>query len=138
MCNDKRGGVVWHTQGSGKSLVFFSAKAIATFGNPTLLIITDRNDLDEQLYQTFTKSKELLRTEPIIATSTEDLKTKLKRASGGVIFSTIQKFRSENESFELLSARENIIVLCDEAYKSQYGYESLLVKFYLVLKGKRY
>lgn len=128
MCNDKRGGVVWHTQGSGKSLtmVFFSAKAIATFGNPTLLIITDRNDLDEQLFETFSKAIEILRTEPIMATSTEDLKTKLKRASGGVIFSTIQKFRSESESFELLSMRENIIVLCDEAHRSQYGFEARL------------
>ncbi len=128
MCQDKRGGVIWHTQGSGKSLtmVFFSAKAIATFGNPTLLIITDRNDLDEQLFETFAKAKELLRTEPILAISTQDLKAKLKRASGGIIFSTIQKFRSENETFELLSQRENILVLCDEAHRSQYGFEARL------------
>ncbi len=128
MCRDKRGGVVWHTQGSGKSLtmVFLSAKAIATFGNPTLLVITDRNDLDEQLFETFAKAKELLRTEPTLATSTQDLKIKLKRASGGIIFSTIQKFRSESESFELLSQRENILVLCDEAHRSQYGFEARL------------
>lgn len=128
MNGDKRGGVIWHTQGSGKSLtmVFFSAKAIATFGNPTLLIITDRNDLDEQLFETFAKAKELLRTEPILATSTQDLKTKLKRASGGIIFSTIQKFRSDKESFECLSKRENILVLCDEAHRSQYGFEARL------------
>ncbi|WP_334088596.1 type I restriction endonuclease subunit R [Helicobacter typhlonius] len=128
MCGDKRGGVLWHTQGSGKSLtmVFFSAKAIISFANPTLLIITDRNDLDEQLFGTFAKAKELLRTEPILATSTQDLKAKLKRASGGIVFSTIQKFRSEKESFECLSKRENILVLCDEAHRSQYGFEARL------------
>lgn len=128
MCGDKRGGVLWHTQGSGKSLtmVFFSAKAIASFANPTLLLITDRNDLDEQLFSTFARAKELLRTEPILATSTQDLKAKLKRASGGIVFSTIQKFRSESESFELLSQRENILVLCDEAHRSQYGFEARL------------
>ena len=128
MNGDKRGGVVWHTQGSGKSLtmVFFSAKAIMSFANPTLLIITDRNDLDEQLFSTFAKAKELLRTEPILATSTQDLKAKLKRASGGIVFSTIQKFRSEKESFECLSKRENILVLCDEAHRSQYGFEARL------------
>lgn len=128
MCGDKRGGVLWHTQGSGKSLtmVFFSAKAIASFANPTLLLITDRNDLDEQLFETFAKAKELLRTEPILATSTQDLKAKLKRASGGIVFSTIQKFRSEKESFECLSKRENILVLCDEAHRSQYGFEARL------------
>lgn len=128
MNGDKRGGVLWHTQGSGKSLtmVFFSAKAIASFANPTLLLITDRNDLDEQLFDTFARAKELLRTEPILATSTQDLKAKLKRASGGIVFSTIQKFRSEKESFECLSKRENILVLCDEAHRSQYGFEARL------------
>lgn len=128
MNGDKRGGVVWHTQGSGKSLtmVFFSAKAIMSFANPTLLIITDRNDLDEQLFSTFAKAKDLLRTEPILATSTQDLKAKLKRASGGIVFSTIQKFRSDKESFECLSKRENILVLCDEAHRSQYGFEARL------------
>ncbi|WP_300856328.1 type I restriction endonuclease subunit R [uncultured Helicobacter sp.] len=128
MNGDKRGGVLWHTQGSGKSLtmVFFSAKAIASFANPTLLLITDRNDLDEQLFGTFARAKELLRTEPILATSTQDLKAKLKRASGGIVFSTIQKFRSEKESFECLSKRENILVLCDEAHRSQYGFEARL------------
>lgn len=128
MNGDKRGGVLWHTQGSGKSLtmVFFSAKAIASFANPTLLLITDRNDLDEQLFGTFARAKELLRTEPILATSTQDLKAKLKRASGGIVFSTIQKFRSEGESFECLSKRENILVLCDEAHRSQYGFEARL------------
>lgn len=128
MNRDKRGGVVWHTQGSGKSLtmVFFSAKAIMSFANPTLLIITDRNDLDEQLFSTFAKAKDLLRTEPILATSTQDLKAKLKRASGGIVFSTIQKFRSDKESFECLSKRENILVLCDEAHRSQYGFEARL------------
>ncbi|WP_334087314.1 type I restriction endonuclease subunit R [Helicobacter typhlonius] len=128
MNGDKRGGVLWHTQGSGKSLtmVFFSAKAIISFANPTLLLITDRNDLDEQLFGTFARAKELLRTEPILATSTQDLKAKLKRASGGIVFSTIQKFRSEKESFECLSKRENILVLCDEAHRSQYGFEARL------------
>ncbi|WP_334096711.1 type I restriction endonuclease subunit R [Helicobacter typhlonius] len=128
MNGDKRGGVLWHTQGSGKSLtmVFFSAKAIISFANPTLLLITDRNDLDEQLFGTFARAKELLRTEPILATSTQDLKAKLKRASGGIVFSTIQKFRSEGESFECLSKRENILVLCDEAHRSQYGFEARL------------
>lgn len=93
MCGDKRGGVIWHTQGSGKSLtmVFFSAKAIATFGNPTLLVITDRNDLDEQLFETFAKAKELLRTEPTLATSTQDLKPSSKGQVGALF---LARFRS--------------------------------------------
>ncbi|RDU65276.1 hypothetical protein CQA53_06800 [Helicobacter didelphidarum] len=128
MSGDKKGGSVWHTQGSGKSLsmVFYTAKAVARFHNPTILLITDRNDLDGQLFSTFALACKLLRTTPEQATSTQDLKAKLKVASGGIVFSTIQKFRADenSERFELLSTRDNIIVLCDEAHRTQYGFEA--------------
>lgn len=91
---DRKGGVVWHTQGSGKSLsmVFYTGKLVASLDNPTVVVITDRNDLDEQLFGTFAASKALLRQEPVQATSREHLKELLKVASGGIVFTTIQKF----------------------------------------------
>jgi len=124
---DKKGGVVWHTQGSGKSLsmVFYAGKIVLAMDNPTILIITDRNDLDDQLFDTFAASKQLLRQEPVQAGSREQLKELLKVASGGVIFTTIQKFQPEEGNvYEKLSDRTNIIVIADEAHRTQYGFKA--------------
>ena len=124
---DRKGGVVWHTQGSGKSLsmVFFTGKIVLALDNPTILVITDRNDLDDQLFDTFAASTQLLRQEPKQAENRDDLKEKLKVASGGVIFSTIQKFQPENGNvYETLSERENIVVIADEAHRTQYGFKA--------------
>ncbi len=124
---DRKGGVVWHTQGSGKSLsmVFFTGKIVLALDNPTVLVITDRNDLDDQLFDTFASSTQLLRQEPKQALNREDLKEKLKVASGGVIFSTIQKFQPDNGNiYETLSERENIVVIADEAHRTQYGFKA--------------
>jgi len=124
---DRKGGVVWHTQGSGKSIsmVFFTGKIVLALDNPTILIITDRNDLDDQLFDTFVSSTQLLRQEPKQVENREDLKEKLKVASGGVIFSTIQKFQPDNGNiYETLSERENIVVIADEAHRTQYGFKA--------------
>ena len=124
---DRKGGVVWHTQGSGKSLsmVFFTGKIVLALDNPTVLIITDRNDLDDQLFDTFASSTQLLRQEPKQVENRDDLKEKLKVASGGVIFSTIQKFQPDNGNiYETLSERENIVVIADEAHRTQYGFKA--------------
>jgi type I restriction enzyme R subunit len=128
---DRKGGVVWHTQGSGKSLsmVFFTGKIVLALDNPTILVITDRNDLDDQLFDTFAASTQLLRQEPKQVENRDDLKEKLKVASGGVIFSTIQKFQPENGNiYETLSERENIVVIADEAHRTQYGFKANLTK----------
>ncbi len=122
---DMKAGVVWHTQGSGKSLsmVFYTGKIVLILDNPTILVITDRNDLDDQLFDTFAASKQLLRQEPVQAENREQLKELLKVASGGVIFSTIQKFQpSEGNLYEQLSPRRNIVVIADEAHRTQYGF----------------
>ncbi|MBP1593230.1 MAG: box helicase [Bacteroidetes bacterium] len=127
---DKRGGVVWHTQGSGKSLsmVFYSGKLITApeMQNPTILVITDRNDLDDQLFDTFANSKQLLRQEPVQAKDREHLKELLKVASGGIVFATIQKFLPEDQKsvYDQLSDRRNIVVIADEAHRTQYGFEA--------------
>lgn len=125
---DRKGGVVWHTQGSGKSLsmVFFTGKLVVSLDNPTVVVITDRNDLDEQLFGTFAGSKQLLRQEPVQAKDREHLKELLKVASGGIVFTTIQKFMPENGSsvYEELSDRKNIVVIADEAHRTQYGFEA--------------
>lgn len=127
---DKRGGVVWHTQGSGKSLsmVFYSGKLITApdMKNPTIVVITDRNDLDDQLYNTFASSTQLLRQTPIQAESREHLKELLKVASGGIVFTTIQKFLPEDikSQYDQLSDRKNIVVIADEAHRTQYGFEA--------------
>lgn len=124
---DRKGGVVWHTQGSGKSLsmVFYTGKIVLALNNPTVLVITDRNDLDDQLFDTFASSTQLLRQEPKQVESRENLKELLKVASGGVIFSTIQKFQpQEGNVFETLSERENIVVIADEAHRTQYGFKA--------------
>ena len=125
---DRRIGVVWHTQGSGKSLTMaFYAGAIARdarMGNPTIVVLTDRNDLDSQLFTTFSRCADLLGQPPEQAESRADLRTKLRRASGGVIFTTIQKFFPERGGREqpALSERRNIVVIADEAHRSQYDF----------------
>lgn len=123
---DKKGGVIWHTQGSGKSLsmVFYTGKIVLALNNPTILIITDRNDLDDQLFDTFASCSNLLRQEPIQIEDREDLKQKLKVASGGVIFTTIQKFQPEEGNvYDMLSNRRNIVVIADEAHRTHYGFK---------------
>ncbi|MEQ8189332.1 MAG: type I restriction endonuclease subunit R [Candidatus Eremiobacterota bacterium] len=123
---DKRCGVVWHTQGSGKSLtmVFYARKIVLSMNNPTIVVITDRNDLDDQLFGTFGRCAEILRQEPVQAISRDHIKTLLSVASGGVIFTTIQKFFPEEkgEIYPLLSERHNIVVIADEAHRSQYDF----------------
>jgi type I restriction enzyme R subunit len=125
---DRRAGVVWHTQGSGKSLtmVFYAGKIILhpAMSNPTLVVLTDRNDLDDQLFGTFSGCKELLRQTPEQAESREHLQQLLQVSSGGVVFTTIQKFLPEGkgEKYPLLSDRRNIVVIADEAHRSQYDF----------------
>jgi len=125
---DKRIGVVWHTQGSGKSLsmIFFASKIILhpKMENPTIVVLTDRNDLDDQLFRTFSLGKDLLRQTPQQAESREHLQELLKVASGGVIFTTAQKFAPEKgeKQYPLLSDRRNIVVIADEAHRSQYDF----------------
>jgi type I restriction enzyme R subunit len=122
----RKAGVVWHTQGSGKSLsmVFYTGKVVLELNNPTVVVITDRNDLDDQLFDTFAGCKQLLRQEPVQANSKTHLKELLKTAGGGIVFTTIQKFFPQNGEidFDLLSDRRNIIVIADEAHRSQYGF----------------
>jgi len=125
---DKRVGVVWHTQGSGKSLTmaFYAGRIVLhpAMENPTLVVITDRNDLDDQLYGTFARCHELLRQDPVQAESRAHLRELLKTASGGVVFTTVQKFfpaEGENQH-PLLSDRRNIVVIADEAHRSQYDF----------------
>ncbi|HEC31217.1 MAG TPA: type I restriction endonuclease subunit R, partial [Deltaproteobacteria bacterium] len=125
---DRRVGVVWHTQGSGKSLTmaFYAGRVILhpAMENPTIVVITDRNDLDDQLFGTFSRCKELLRQEPVQATSRADLREKLRVDSGGVVFTTVQKFFPEEkgDKYPLLSERRNIVVIADEAHRSQYDF----------------
>ena len=122
---DRKGGVVWHTQGSGKSLsmLFYSGKVIRALNNPTIIVITDRNDLDDQLFTTFGSAKNLLRQTPTQAESRSDLKEKLSVASGGVVFTTIQKFwPEEGNTFDALTERSNVVVIADEAHRTQYGF----------------
>lgn len=125
---DKKAGVVWHTQGSGKSLsmVFYTGKIVLALDNPTVVVITDRNDLDDQLFGTFAGASQLLRQTPKQAESREELKELLKVGSGGVIFTTIQKFQPEDGAsiYEELSSRTNIVVIADEAHRSQYGFNA--------------
>ena len=128
---NRKAGVVWHTQGSGKSLsmVFYAGKLIHNLDNPTIVVITDRNDLDQQLFDTFAASSSLLGQPPVQAESREHLKSLLKVASGGIIFTTIQKFFPENDrsAYDRLSERRNIIVIADEAHRTQYGFKAKLV-----------
>lgn len=127
----RKAGVVWHTQGSGKSLsmVFYAGKLIHNLDNPTIVVITDRNDLDQQLFDTFAASSSLLGQPPVQADSREHLKSLLRVASGGIVFTTIQKFFPENDSatYDRLSERRNIIVIADEAHRTQYGFQAKLI-----------
>lgn len=120
---DGRGGVIWHTQGSGKSLTMLMlAGALIReprLNNPTVVMITDRNDLDKQLFDTFAAGRALLRQAPIQAESREQLRALLDRAAGGVVFTTIQKFA---EAHGVISERSNVVVMADEAHRSQYGF----------------
>jgi type I restriction enzyme R subunit len=125
---DRRVGVVWHTQGSGKSLTmaFYAGRLILhpAMANPTIVVLTDRNDLDDQLFGTFARCSDLLRQPPAQATDRADLRAKLAVASGGVVFTTIQKFFPEEKGdrYPVLSDRRNIVVIADEAHRSQYDF----------------
>ena len=124
---DRRAGVVWHTQGSGKSfsMLFYAARVVRhpVMQNPTLVVLTDRNDLDDQLFGQFQRCADILGQTPVQASGREHLRTLLNRASGGVVFTTIHKFMPEKgEAMPCLSARQNIVVIAEEAHRSQYGY----------------
>ncbi|MCX6256607.1 MAG: HsdR family type I site-specific deoxyribonuclease [Bacteroidia bacterium] len=140
---DRRAGVIWHTQGSGKSLsmVFYTGKLVLALDNPTIVVLTDRNDLDDQLFETFTNCQQLLRQEPRQAEDRRHLRSLLNVASGGIVFTTIQKFMPLDEDIivsktavqdpsakyigaeiKALSLRKNIIVIADEAHRSQYDF----------------
>ncbi len=124
---DRRAGVVWHTQGSGKSfsMLFFAARVVRhpAMQNPTLVVLTDRNDLDDQLFGQFQRCADILGQTPVQAGGREHLRELLNRASGGVVFTTIHKFMPEKgEAMPELSARQNIVVIADEAHRSQYGF----------------
>jgi len=126
---NRKGGVVWHTQGSGKSLsmVFYTGLLVKALDNPTIVVITDRNDLDEQLFDTFANCSQLLRQVPVQIESRAALVTELRnRKSGGIFFTTIQKFLPEEGSnkYDQLSDRRNIVVIADEAHRTQYGFEA--------------
>lgn len=127
---DRRIGVIWHTQGSGKSLLmaFYAGLVVKhpDMRNPTLVVVTDRNDLDDQLFATFCMCKDLLRQQPVRVTNRSQLRQELSRQSGGVIFTTIQKFApgEDEDRFPLLTDRDNVVVIADEAHRSQYGFKA--------------
>ncbi len=127
---DRRIGVIWHTQGSGKSLLmaFYAGQIVAhpAMENPTIVVITDRNDLDDQLFGAFSMCRDLLRQTPVRAESRDDLQKALTRPSGGVVFTTIQKFAPERGETEypVLTERRNVVVIADEAHRSQYGFRA--------------
>jgi type I restriction enzyme R subunit len=129
----QKGGVVWHTQGSGKSITMtcFAARVMqeAAMENPTIVVITDRNDLDGQLFGVFSLAQDLLREQPVQAGTRQDLRAKLgNRPSGGIVFATIQKFMpgEDEDTYPILSDRHNIVVIADEAHRTQYGFEATL------------
>ena len=129
----QKGGVVWHTQGSGKSITMtcFAARVMqeSAMENPTLVVITDRNDLDGQLFGVFSLAQDLLREQPVQVGTRQDLRAKLaNRPSGGIVFTTIQKFMpgEDEDTFPVLSSRHNIVVIADEAHRTQYGFEAKL------------
>ncbi|MFB2533065.1 type I restriction endonuclease subunit R [Paracoccus sp. p3-h83] len=130
---DRKAGVIWHTQGSGKSLLmaFYAGQLVRepAMENPTIVVITDRNDLDDQLFATFAMCRDLIRQTPVQADSREDLQRALARASGGVVFTTIQKFAPEKgEAYPMLTDRRNVVVIADEAHRSQYGFKARIEK----------
>ena len=123
---DKRAGVIWHTQGSGKSLsmVFYAGLVVQRLNNPTVVMLTDRNDLDDQLFETFANCQQLLRQTPVQAETRADIQKLLAVASGGIVFTTIQKFFPDERggTYPQLSDRRNIVVIADEAHRSQYDF----------------
>jgi len=127
---DRKAGVIWHTQGSGKSLLmaFYAGQIVKhpAMENPTLVVLTDRNDLDDQLFGTFSMCKDLLRQTPQQAADRDDLRKLLDRPSGGVIFTTLQKFAPEpgTTDYPVLTDRRNVVVIADEAHRSQYGFRA--------------
>src|SRR5690606_6661902 len=130
----RKGGVVWHTQGAGKSIEMTclagTLMAHPGMGNPTLVVVTDRNDLDNQLFGVFAAASEMLRETPAQADTRPELRRLLaNRPSGGIIFTTIQKFTpgEDEDTYPVLSDRRNIVVICDEAHRTQYGFEARLV-----------
>lgn len=131
---DRKAGVIWHTQGSGKSLLmaFYAGRIIKhpVMQNPTLVLLTDRNDLDDQLFGTFSLCKDLLRQTPIQAEDRDHLRKLLDRPSGGVIFTTLQKFSPEDGTtdYPALTDRRNVIVIADEAHRSQYGFRATVAR----------
>jgi type I restriction enzyme R subunit len=130
---DGKAGVIWHTQGSGKSLLmtFLAGRVMhdPQLENPTLLVLTDRNDLDNQLFATFARCKDILGEEPVQAESISDVKSLLDRDVGGVVFSTIQKFRPDaGGEFPQITDRSNVIVMVDEAHRTQYGFDAKMTK----------
>ena len=130
---DRKVGVIWHTQGSGKSLLmaFYAGQLVRhpEMQNPTIIVVTDRNDLDDQLFATFASCRDLIRQTPVQAESREYLQQALSRASGGVIFTTIQKFAPpKGEAYPVLTDRRNVVVMADEAHRSQYGFKARIEK----------
>lgn len=130
---DRKVGVIWRTQGSGKSLLmaFYAGQLVRepAMENPTIVVITDRNDLDDQLFCTFSMCRNLIRQTPVQADSRKDLQKALSRASGGVVFTTIQKFAPEKgEAYPLLTDRRNVVVIADETHRSQYGFKARIEK----------
>jgi len=125
---NKKAGIVWHTQGSGKSLtmIFYAGKLVRELDNPTIVLLTDRNDLDDQLFGTFGRCQDVLRQKPVQADSRREIQEMLKVSSGGVVFTTIQKFfpEEDREKYPVLSERDNIVVIADEAHRSQYGFSA--------------
>jgi type I restriction enzyme R subunit len=129
--SNKKAGIVWHTQGSGKSLtmIFYSGKLVRELDNPTIVVLTDRNDLDDQLFGTFGRCQDILRQKPVQANSRKELRELLSVSSGGIVFTTIQKFfpEEDREKHPLLSKRDNIVVIADEAHRSQYGFSAKIL-----------
>lgn len=131
VAGDGRIGVIWHTQGSGKSLsmVFYAAKLIQTMDNPTIVVLTDRNDLDDQLYTTFCSAQAILRQTPEQAEDRDHLRELLSVEAGGVVFTTLQKFAPDDDgTMPTLTDRSNVIVMADEAHRSQYGFDAKVRK----------
>ena len=128
---NKKAGVVWHTTGSGKSLtmIFYSGKLVRELDNPTIVVLNDRNDLDGQLFGAFARCQDILRQKPVQADSRKELRKLLSVPSGGVVFTTIQKFfpEEDREKYPLLSERDNIFVIADEAHRSQYGFSAKIL-----------
>jgi len=128
LTSDGKAGVIWHTQGSGKSLLmaFFAGMLVhdEELQNPTIVVLTDRNDLDNQLFGTFSRCSELFGQDPQQVTEVSALRKLLDRQAGGVIFATVQKFRPEDGDFDVLTDRRNVVVFVDEAHRSQYGFDA--------------